>query len=361
MADKHLVFVTSCDTGDDGAIHAFHLDVNSGALEAVHRTGNLDNVFFIALSPDRKYLYATGASGNFDDAEGHTAAFEIVGDNGELKELNRQSSKGQTNCYVQIDPSGKAVVIANYSSGGVGSYPVQPDGSLGEMQSFFQHEGASLVDTERQEAAHAHCAEISPDGNYLYACDLGLDQIRCYNLDAATATLTPSLQPYVRTVAGGGPRHFTFHPNGRFAYANNELANSVNVFSYCPDTGILIERQVISSLPDDFDGESYTADIKISPCGSWLYCTNRLHDSIAVYSIGEDGCLELVEVVPGRGNYTQNLAITPDGGILLAANIDSAEQGGANLVAFRIDGDTGRLTAVGEAIPLPHPSCIMIA
>ena len=358
MADKHLVFVTAFATGDDGAIHAFSLDTGSGALEPLHRTGDIDNAFFIALSPDRKYLYATVTSGDFDGAQGHAAAFEIIGDNGELKELNRQPSKGLTTCYVQVDPTGKAVVIANYTSGDVGSYPVQADGSLGEMQSFFQHEGASLVNAARQEKAHAHCAEISPDGNYMYACDLGLDQVRCYRLDAATATMTPGLQPYVRI--SGGARHFTFHPNGRFAYANNELANSVNVFSYCADTGILIERQVISSLPDDFDGESYTADIKISPCGSWLYCTNRMHDSIAVYGIGEDGCLSLVEIVSGRGNYTQNLAITPDSGMLLAANIDSENKGGANLVAFRIDGDTGRLTAVGEAIPLPHPSCIMI-
>ena len=360
MADKHLVFVTAFATGDDGAIHAFRLDTGSGGLEPLHRTGDLDNAFFIALSPDRKYLYAAVTTGDFDGAEGQTVAFEIVEHSGELKELNRQPSKGLAICYVQVDPTGKAVVIANYTSGDVGSYPVQADGSLGEMQSFFRHEGASLVNAARQETAHAHCAEISPDGNYMYACDLGTDQIRCYRLDAATATLTPSPQPYVRTVGGGGPRHFTFHPNGRFAYANNELANSVNVFSYCADTGILIERQVISSLPDDFDGESYTADIKISPCGSWLYCTNRLHDSIAVYSIGEDGCLTLVEIVSGRGNYTQNLAITPDGGILLAANVDSQNNGGANLVAFRINGDTGCLTAVGEAIPLPHPSCIMI-
>ncbi len=185
MADKHLVFVTAFATGDDGAIHAFSLDTGSGALEPLHRTGDIDNAFFIALSPDRKYLYATVTSGDFDGAQGHAAAFEIIGDNGELKELNRQPSKGLTTCYVQVDPTGKAVVIANYTSGDVGSYPVQADGSLGEMQSFFQHEGASLVNAARQEKAHAHCAEISPDGNYMYACDLGHDLYpsACYYLD----------------------------------------------------------------------------------------------------------------------------------------------------------------------------------
>lgn len=362
MSDQHLVFITSCAAGAAGAITAFKLDTATGALELLQRYTDVENPFFIALSPDRKFLYAVHVPGDFEGDSGCIAAFEIVGDAGELRKLNEQSAKGLTTCYVDVDPTGKAVVLANYSSGSIGSYPLQADGSLGEMASFVQHEGASLVNAERQEAAHAHCAVISPSGRRVYACDLGADQIFGYALDAESATLTPLDQPYVRTIGGGGPRHFTYHPQGGYAYANNELANSVNVYSYDEDAGVLIERQVISTLPDDFSGESYTADIKITPNGSYLYCSNRLHDSIAIYRIGDDGCLTLVDIQASLGNFAQNLAITPDGGLLLCANMHPHDNGdGGNVVAFRIDAGSGKLSAVGEPVVLANPSCIMIA
>ena len=364
MADskQHLVFITSCTTGDAGAITAFNLDTATGTLEQLQRNTDVENPFFIALSPERKFLYSVQIPGSFESDPGYIAAFEMVGDAGELRKLNEQPAKGLTTCYVDVDPTGKAVVFANYTSGSVGSYPVRADGSLGEMTSLMQHEGASLVNADRQEAAHAHCAVISPSGKHMYACDLGVDQILGYALDAESATLTPLDQSYVRTIGGGGPRHFTYHPRGGYVYANNELANSVNVYSYDESTGMLIERQVISTLPDDFDGGSYTADIKITPNGSHLYCTNRMHDSIAIYRIGDDGCLTLVDIQSSLGNFAQNLAITPDGNMLLCANmhLDDAGGDGANVAVFRIDAASGKLTAVGDPLALAKPSCIMI-
>ena len=359
MAEQHLIFITSCAAGDDGAITACKLDAGTGALEPVQSYADIENPFFLALSPDRKTLYSTHVPGDFEADPGYVAAFEVVGDSGQIKKRNEQLANGTTTCYVDVDPTGQAVVVANYSSGSVGSYPVQTDGSLGEMASFVQHEGASMVDANRQEAAHAHCAVISPSGNSMYACDLGMDQVIGYGLDAGSATLTPLAQPYVRTIGGGGPRHFTYHPQGGYAYANNELANSVNVYSHDEDAGILIERQVISTLPDDFSDASYTADIKITPDGRHLYCSNRLHDSIAVYSIGGDGCLTLVENAPSLGNFAQNLAITADGGLLLCANMGSDGKG-ENVVVFRIDGGSGKLSAVGDPVDIVKPSCIMI-
>jgi 6-phosphogluconolactonase len=147
----------------------------------------------------------------------------------------------------------------------------------------------------------------------------------------------------------------TFHPNGRHIYVINELANSVTLFDYDTEPGILIERQTISTLPEGYDGTSYCADVKITPNGHFLYGTNRGHDSIAAYRIGEDGQLTLLEIEPSLGQGPQNLAITPGGELLLCANMP-----GNNVVVFRIDAQTGGLTPVGEPVSMPSPSCIMI-
>ena len=177
MEDQHPVFITSCAAGDDGAITAFNLDTRTGGLKLLNRYTDIENPFFIALSPDRKFLYSTHAPGNFEGDYGYVAAFEIVGASGELRMINEQPANGLTTCYVDVAPSGKAVVFANYSSGSVGSYPVKADGSLGEIASFIQHNGASMVNPSRQESAHAHCSAISPSGKHMYACNLGLDQV----------------------------------------------------------------------------------------------------------------------------------------------------------------------------------------
>ena len=363
MANQYLVFITSCATGGDSAITTFSLDTGSGTLTQLNRCTDIGSPFFIALSNNRKFLYSTHTPDEFESGSGYVVAFEIRGTSGELHRLNEQRTNGLTTCYVDVDPSGKAIVFANYSSGSVGSYPVKSDGSLGTMASFAQHHGASMVDAERQEAPHAHCAKISPNGEHMYACDLGLDQIIGYTLDAKSALLTPLTQPYVRTLAGGGPRHFTYHPQGKYVYANNELANSVNVYNYNETTGMLVESQVISTLPDNFDGDSYTADVKITPDGRYLYCTNRGHDSIAIFRISGDGALELVEIQSSLGNFPQNLAVTPDGNLLLCANMNGNNTGcdGENVVVFRIDRTSGKLSVVNEPMKLVQPSCIMIA
>ncbi|MGV3721314.1 MAG: lactonase family protein, partial [Actinomycetota bacterium] len=184
---------------------------------------------------------------------------------------------------------------------------------------------------------------------------LGLDQILSYRLDPSKATLTPNRQPFVRTPTGAGPRHLTFHPNGKHVYVINELISSVTRFDYDPKTGILIERQTISTLPKEFKGEGYCADLKITPNGRFLYGTNRGHDSIAAYRIGDDGQLTLIEIEPSLGKGPQNLLITPGGEALLCANMP-----GNNLALFRIDPSSGALTSAGTPTPIKSPSCIRL-
>jgi 6-phosphogluconolactonase len=236
----------------------------------------------------------------------------------------------------------------------VAALPVRDDGSLGEAASFFQHAGSS-VDPVRQTGPFAHCILVSPDNRFAYAADLGLDKILGYRLDTDTAKLSPSKQPFVRTPPGAGPRHLTFHPRGEYLYAINELDNSVTLFHYMAESGMLIERQTISTLPEDFDGKTHCADLKITPDGRLLYSTNRGHDSIAAYAIGDAGRLSRIRIQPSLGRGPQNLAITPDGKLLLCANMR-----GDNVAVFRIDPQTGRLQAVGEPIAMPKPSCILL-
>jgi 6-phosphogluconolactonase len=348
-----LVFVTAFAPGDKGGIHAYEFDTTTGELKPVRRTTGVENPFFLALSPDRKFLYSIHARQFGGKENEQVAAYAVAGRSGELKLLNRQSAEGTAACYLDVDRTGKALLVANYSSGSVAALPVKADGSLGEHTSFFQHKGSS-VDPQRQKEPHAHCIVVSPDNKYAFAADLGTDQIVCYRLDPATATLTPTKSP-AKAPAGAGPRHLTFHPDGKRAYVINELANSVTVFDYDADAGTLAQKQTVSTLPDDFKGTSYCADVKITPDGKFLYGTNRGHDSVAAYRVGDDGRLSLVAIEPSRGKGPQNLAITPDGAWLLCANM-----AGNNVAVFRIDPRTGRLKAAGEPVRQTSPSCIML-
>lgn len=353
-AEERLVFLSSFAPGDKGAINAYHLDFDSGKLKLAQRTSGAENPFYLAVSPNQQYLYAIHARQFGGKEPEQVAAYQLVGRSGRLKLLNRQSARGSAACYLDVDATGKSVLVANYATGSVAALPVKDDGSLGEPTSFHQHVGSS-VEPDRQKGPHAHCIVVSPDNRIVFAADLGLDQVLAYRLDAAKTILTAAPKPFARTPAGAGPRHLTFHPNGRRVYVVNELSNSVTLFDYVADTGILTEKQTISTLPKGHSGKSYCADLKITPDGRFLYATNRGHDSIAVYGLGVDGRLTLIAIEPSLGKGPQNLAITPDGKHLLCANMP-----GNNVAVFRIDAKAGTLKSVGEPVAVPSPSCIRI-
>jgi 6-phosphogluconolactonase len=354
QAKDPMVFISAFAGGDQGAIHSFDFDLSTGSLKPLHRTTTVQNPFFLALSPDKKFLYSIHALKFGSKEAEEIAAFKLLGTDGKLELLNKQSARGSAACYLHVDNPGKTVVVANYSSGSVASLPVKEDGSLGEAASFFQHAGSS-VNPARQKEPHAHCIVVSPDNKYAFAADLGLDQVLCYKLDSKQGKITANDPPFARTPAGAGPRHLTFHPNGKKVYVINELLNSVTLFDYDSTKGSLREEQTISTLPSDFKGTSYCADLKITPDGKYLYGTNRGHDSIACYSIGADGKLTLVNIEPSLGKGPQNLAITSNGEWLLCANMP-----GKNVAIFRIDPKTGKIKPVGEPVSMPSPSCIML-
>jgi 6-phosphogluconolactonase len=351
--DDCLAFITAFGAGDKGAIQAFRFDLETGSLTLVERTADVEHPFYLAVSPNHKYLYSIHAR-QFGGKEAEQVAAYAIGQNGKLRLLNRQSAHGSAACYLDVDAGGKTLLVANYTSGSVAALPVKEDGSLGEASALVQHKGSS-VDPKRQMEPHAHCIVVSPDNRFALVADLGLDQVLCYRLDAATAKLTPNEPPFARTPPGAGPRHLTFHPNGKHVYVINEISNSLTLFDYDAKAGKLTDRQTLSTLPKDFSGKSYCADVKITPDGRLLFGTNRGHDSIAVYRLGSDGAMKLLRIEPSLGKGPQNLAITADGKWLLCANMP-----GNNVAVFRIEPETGGLTAVGTPLAMPSPSCIRL-
>lgn len=354
-AEQPLVFITAFAPGEEGAIHAYHMNSNSGQLTLAHKTTDVEHPFFIAISPDNRFLYSIHAPGKFGGEQyEQVASYALKGRTGSLRLLNRQSAMGSAACYLDVDSTGKTVLLANYTTGSIASFAVKADGSLSKATTFVQHNGSSVNET-RQEGPHAHCIVVSPDNRFVYVADLGLDQVLGYRLNNSRAQLIPAPQPFVRTLPGAGPRHLTFHPNKQHMYVINELANSITAFDYDSTTGQLIERQTLSTLPDDFKGTSHCADLKITPDGQFLYGTNRGHDSIATYRLDDKGSMTLLRIESSLGGSPQNLAITRDGKFLICANM-----GGNNVIVFHLDSITGKLTPVGHPLAITGPSCILI-
>ncbi len=225
---------------------------------------------------------------------------------------------------------------------------------MGAASAFVQHSGSGK-DPRRQEGPHAHSVNLSPDGRFLLVSDLGLDKILVYRFDSAKGSLAANDPPFVKLSAGSGPRHISFHPNGRFVYQINELSSTLTAFAYDADGGSLREVETISTLPQGFSGNSTTAEVAVHPDGTFVYGSNRGHDSIAVFAVKGDKCiLEPVEYVSTRGKTPRHFAIDPTGNYLFAANQNSGE-----IVVFRIDRTTGKLTATDVVLKVPSPVCVV--
>jgi 6-phosphogluconolactonase len=344
-------FIAYIGTGgrDSKGIYAFRFDSNSGRLSPLGLVAETKRPSFLALHPNRRYLYAVT-----DSNGGAVSAFRIDASTGMLTLLNTVSSKGAGPCYVQVDHAGKNVLVANYSGGSVAVLPIEEDGKLRESTSFVQHSG-TVADLKRQGGPRAHSFNPSPDNRFAIAADLGLDELLVYRFDAAAGTIAPNEPPYAKLAPRSGPRHFAFHPSGKFAYAINEISCTVTAFGYDAKAGVLTEIQTASTLPKDVkvtDALS-TAEVQVHPSGKFLYGSNRVHDSIAVFSIAANGSLTLLENVPTQGKIPRNFGIDPTGSFLLAANQDSN-----NIVVFRIDRKTGRLTPTGQIVEAPTPMCV---
>jgi len=340
--------------GGSEGIYSCSLDAESGAIRITGVTGGVVNPSFLAIHPGGDALYAVCETADFDGKPGGgVSAYRLDPAAGELELLNRQPSGGTGPCHLTVDRTGRHVLVANYSSGSAAVLPVESDRSLGAPHQVIQHEGSS-VHPRRQRGPHAHSVNLDRSNRHAVVADLGLDKLMIYDFDPAAGALSPAVEPFYRTRPGAGPRHFTFHRDGKRAFCINELDSTLTAFDYDEQNGTLSERATVSTLPDDYKGNNTCADVHVSACGRFLYGSNRGHDSIAVAAIGEkNGGLSIIQHHSTGGKTPRNFALDPSGRFLLAANQDSG-----TIVVLIVDPDSGLLSPAGHRAEVPMPVCI---
>jgi 6-phosphogluconolactonase len=355
---KYFVYIgTYTEEGSQSkGIYAYRFDPNTARLDPIGLVAETVNPSFLAVHPNHRFIYAVNEVSNYKgEKSGAVSAFAIDHVTGKLTLLNQVASRGGDPCYISVDQAGKHVLVANYGGGSIAVFPVLEDGRIGEASAFVQHSGHG-TNPERQEGPHAHSIDLSPDNRFAIVDDLGLDESLVYRFDNAKGSLTADSNSTLiaKAADGAGPRHFAFHPNGRFAYVINEMQSTVSAFHYDPATGELQKLQTISSLPKDSSGHSDAAEIQVHPSGRFLYASNRGPDSIAVFAIdGKKGTLTPIEYVSTKGASPRNFEIAPGGSRLLAANEKSDD-----IVMFLINPQTGRLTSTGKVLEVAQPVCI---
>jgi 6-phosphogluconolactonase len=351
---KMCVFVGTYTDGKSKGIYRFAFDPASGALSGGELVAETVNPSFLAVHPTRRFLYAVNEVGNFEGKPGGgVTAFALDPTHGTLARLNSQPSGGGDPCHLVVDRAGRHVLVANYGGGNASVLPIGPDGRLGPATAFVQHKGSS-VNRQRQEAAHAHSINLDVANRYAVVADLGLDRVFVYRYDDQKGTLTPNDPPSVATAPGAGPRHFAFHPDGRFAYVINELGSTVVALGYDALKGSFKPLQTVSTLPAGWKGENGTAEVQVHPSGRFLYGSNRGHDSIAVFAVDQQSGKLTPAGIQSDGIKTpRNFGIDPTGSFLIVAN-----QASDSLVVFRIDPKTGALRPTAHRVAVPVPVCL---
>jgi 6-phosphogluconolactonase len=341
---KYILYIGAYGKG----ITAYRFDAATGQLQSIGMMGEVTNPSFLTADKDFRYLYAVSElEGNKDGA---VAGFAIDRTSGALHALNSRSSAGVAPCHLAVDHTSKMVMVANYGTGGVSTFPIEADGRLGEMASLMTAKGSG-PDAKRQDGPHAHEVVISNNNQLAYVPDLGLDHIRMYRLDPSAGTLSPNDPAFVQQTPGMGPRHIAFTPDERFAYVINELKSEVSVFSRDSANGNLTKIEDVPSVASGYAGKNGPAEILVDNAGKFVYATNRGEDTIAVFSIDpSDGKLKMVQSIASEGKNPRGLEIDPTGHFIFAGNQDTN-----NFVIYHLDKNTGKLSPTGEVIHTPSP------
>jgi 6-phosphogluconolactonase (cycloisomerase 2 family) len=352
--------------GNGRGIHVFKVDRTTGALTAagVHELGTSPSC--LALNATGTRLYSANETDRVGrDKEGTVSAFAVDRTDGKLKLLNTVRSGGAGPTYVSFHPSGKFILVANYFGGSVAVLPVLEDGKLGDPTDIKTDEG-KIGPTKSANASkgsfafsghdrtHAHMIQADPAGLFVLHVDLGLDRIFVWKFDAKKGALTANDPPSVALSPGDGPRHFHFHPNGKWLYSVQEEASTIVLFDYDAEVGKLTAHQTISTLPSGFAGSNFCSEILVSPDGKFVYVGNRLHDSIGIFAVGPKGTLTHVGDEWTRGDYPRSFGFDPIGKFLYCCN-----QRADNVTVFRVDGKTGGLGFTGHYAPVGNPSHVV--
>lgn len=343
-------------------INVAWLNPEDGSIEVSGKVTTPENGSFLRYVPELRALYAAVEAGYRTGESGKIAAYR-VDENGKLTAIGPTGSCGAGPCHIAVDPDRRLLAAANYGGENFCLIRLAEDGKLGEQLACIRHSGSS-VNRKRQAEPHPHACTFSPDGRFLFVCDLGTDQVMRYQIDtlleaaaSSGAPVTAAEQAAGVTAAtaepGSGPRHFEFSADGAFAYLINELSNTVVVYAYATESGDLTQLQEISTLPESFDGESTAAELQIHPNGAFVYASNRGHDTIAVFARDQKaGRLEWSGCFDTTGNGPRHFQIDPSGQWCLVSN-----QFSDHIVSFRIDPKTGRGQWSGKSFQVPGPSC----
>ncbi|MDX2301795.1 MAG: lactonase family protein [Microscillaceae bacterium] len=341
-------YISSAARDSEAGIILFQLDAKQGKLTQIKAFSEFKNSGYLCFSPNQKYLYAIGTT---DKNESYVAAYAINRKTGDLTLLNHIAPIGNNPCYVSVDNSGKYVMTANYSGGDVRVFSLDKSGRLTGQSDQIQHEGKGI--RSQQESAHPHMIISAPKGNMVLVPDLGMDKVMIYSLDAKTGKLTSAGNQFGAVPQGAGPRHFVFHPKADFAYSINELAGSVTAYKHALETNRLDSIQTISTLPADFQGENFSADIHISPDGKYLYASNRGPNTLAVMEINAtSGKLRFKGTFPCGGDWPRAFGIDPSGQFILVNNQKSND-----MTLFKINLETGFGEPL-ETIAVKGPLCV---
>ncbi|SHF24943.1 6-phosphogluconolactonase [Mariniphaga anaerophila] len=338
---------TFTSEGAEG-IYLCNFDSATGEIALTKTFKGIDNPSFLKISPDKNFLYAvTRPQEKIEESGGYLQAYKIEKD-GSLKFINKQVSNGSDPCHVDVSPDGKFVAIATYGSGTTSLYQVTENGGINSAASTIVNTGSGL--TSRQKAPHAHSIKFSKNGKQVFSADLGTDKLNIFDLKKSK--LVPAKQPFVKLTPGAGPRHFAFHPHANIIYVINELNSTVYVLEKQGKNWEVV--QSVLTIPENFSGENYCADIHVSADGKFVYGSNRGHNSIVVFKTDPlTKQLEFITTVSTRGDWPRNFTLSPDGKFLLAAN-----QRTGNIVVFKIEKNTGIPEFSGNEIKLPAPVCL---
>jgi 6-phosphogluconolactonase len=352
--------------GNGRGIHLFRVDRESGTLTASGAVEIGTSPSSLALNAAGTRLYSANETDRVgDDKQGSASAFVINRPDGSLKLLNTVRSGGAGPTYVSVHPRGRHLLVANYGGGSVAVLPITAEGGLGEPSDVklvtgtigptrATHAPPGSFAVSGHDRTHAHMIQADPSGRFVLHADLGLDRIFVWRFDEQRGALDPNDPPSVSLPPGDGPRHFRFHPNGRWFYSIQEEGSTIVLFDFEAASGRLTTRQTISTLPSGFAGSNFCSEILVSADGRYLYAGNRLHDSIGIFSVGSDGQLTYVDDEWTRGDYPRSFSIDPTGRFLYCCN-----QRADVVTVFRVDRATGRLSFSGQYVPVGNPSSIV--
>lgn len=329
-------------------IHVYRMDQETGAWNHAQQVGGLINPSFLVLSRDQRFLYSVHGD------QGYATSFAVDQSNGNLRQLNQADTGGSNGVHLAIDPSGKFVLVANYSTGTVAVLPVRSDGGLADQIQLVRLEGSLGPNKNEQAGSHPHQVVFDPSGRFVLIPDKGLDRVFVFRFDQATGRIIPTEQGAVITRPGYGPRHAAFHPTLPIAWVVNELSSAITTYVWDAVTGSLRPLQILPSLPSDFTGNSSLAEIVVSADGHFVYCSNRGHDSIAMFATNPStGLLASVGWVPTQGKTPRFIIFDPSHRFVYVTNEQSD-----TVVALRVESTTGQLTASGQMVRNASPVTI---